>query len=107
MIWDRVTRGPATLNNRKLIRLSRKDAEATFAQLLSPEEQSTGVAQPAHQWQLLYGHEVVDCRDEHEAKILARTLIKKGLTVSARLSDGQTILWTIEGRDQTRAWLSK
>jgi hypothetical protein len=108
MIWDRVTRGAASLDNRKLIRLSREAAEAALARLLSPEEPlATQRPHRAGQWQVLYGHEVVDCRDESEAKTIARTLLKKRLRVSARLIDGQATLWTIEGRDQMRLWLSR
>jgi hypothetical protein len=98
--------GSRTLNNRKLIRLSREAAETALARLLSPEEPSTGRARLG-QWQVLYRHQVIDCRDESEAKALARTLLKRRLRISARLIDGQTILWTIEGRDQLRSWLSR
>ena len=108
MVWDRVRRGPATLDHRKLIRLSRESAETGLAQLLSPE----GPLSPAHarlagQWQVLYGRHVVDCRDESEAKNVARAMLKRRFRVSARVIDGHLILWTVEGRDQMSDWLSK
>jgi hypothetical protein len=58
-------------------------------------------------WQVLYADRVVDCRDVSEAQILARTLLKMGLEVSARLINEPIIVWTAEGRDQMRAWVSK
>ena len=107
MVWDRAARGPATLNSRKLHKLSREAAEAAYIHLLSTEDPSSTPAHAARHWQLLYGDEVLDCRDEHEAKILAPTLIKKGLRVSVRLSAGDVLLRTIAGRDEMREWLSK
>ena len=107
MVWDRAARGPATINNRKLIKLSREAAEAAFVHLLSTEDPSSTPAHAARHWQVLYEDEALDCRDEHEAKILARTLIKKGVRVSARLSAGDILLRTIAGRDEMREWLSK
>jgi hypothetical protein len=108
MIWDRVTRGAASLDDRKLVRLSRDAAEAALARLLTPGKQSpTRRSIEVGRWQVLYGHQVVDCRDETEAKVIARRLLKRRLKISARLVDGQMILWTVEGRDQLRAWLSR
>ena len=61
---------------------------------------------PAGQWQIVYSGLVVDCRDESQAKILARALLTKGLKASARLVNGPITLWTVDGRHQIRAWLS-
>jgi hypothetical protein len=108
MIWDRVTRGAATLDDRKLVRLSRDAAEAALARLLAPGKRSpTRRSVEASHWQVLYGHQVIDCRDETEAKVIARRLLKRRLRISARLVDGKMTLWTVEGRDQLRAWLSR
>ncbi len=107
MVWDRAARGPATLNNRKLSKLSRHAAEAALAKLLSSEDHANEPAVQSGHWQVLYAGRVVDCRDVSEAQILARTLVKKGLKVSARLLNGPMIVWTVEDRDQMRAWLSK
>jgi len=107
MVWDRAARGPATLENRKLGKLSRQAAEAALAKLLSFEDPSEEAPIQAGQWQVLYADRVVDCRDVREAQILARSLLKKGLKVSARLVNGPMTMWTVEGRDKMRAWLSK
>ncbi|HZR77119.1 hypothetical protein [Bradyrhizobium sp.] len=107
MVWDRAARGPATLNNRKLSKLSRQAAQAALGKLLSSEDRANEPAVQAGRWQVLYADRVVDCRDVGEAQILARTLVKKGLKVSARLINGPMIVWTVEDRDQMRAWLSK
>jgi len=107
MVWDRAVRGPATLDNRKLAKLSRQAAETALAKLLSSEDRANELAVQAGHWQVLYAGRVVDCRDLTEAQILARTLLKKGLKVSARLINGPMTVWSIEGRDQMRAWLSK
>ena len=107
MVWDRAARGPATLNNRKLSKLSRQAAQAALAKLLSSEDPATEPVVRAGRWQVLYADRLVDCRDVSEAQILARTLLKVGLEVSARLINGPIIVWTVEGRDQMRAWLSK
>jgi hypothetical protein len=107
MVWDRAARGPATLDNRKLSKLSRQAAETALVRLLSSEDRTNQTAVQVGNWQVIYGGGAVDCRDENEAKILARTLLKKRLKVSARLINGATTLWTVEGRDQLRAWLSK
>ena len=107
MVWDRAARGPATLDSRKLGKLSRQAAEAALAKLLSSEDRSDAAPAQAGHWQVLYAGRVVDCRDVREAQILARSLLKKGLKVSARLVNGPMTLWTVNGRDQMRSWLSK
>ena len=107
MVWDRAARGPATLNNRKLSKLSRQAAQAALAKLLSSEDRANEPAVEAGRWRILYADRVVDCRDVREAQVLGRTLLKMGLKVSARLVNGSMIVWTVEGRDEMRAWLSK
>jgi hypothetical protein len=41
MVWDRAARGPATLDNRKLSKLSRQAAETALAKLLSSEDRAS------------------------------------------------------------------
>jgi hypothetical protein len=107
MVWDRVRRGPALIGDRKLVRLSRDAAEAALAELLAVKSESKRpTASTRGKWQVVYGHNVIDCRDEHEAKIVVRRLIGKRLKVVARMSSGERVLRTIEGPD-LRAWLSK
>lgn len=105
MVWDRVTRGPAALEHRKVVKMSREAAEVALSRLLSP----INIATPGRrlgQWQILYGNHVVDCRDEEEAKAMAQKLLNKRMRVSARLTDGNIVRWNFRGRDQILLWLS-
>jgi len=71
MVWDRAARGPATLNNRKLSKLTKQAAQAALAKLLSSEDRANEPAVQAGRWQVLYADRVVDSRDVREAQILA------------------------------------
>jgi hypothetical protein len=106
-VWDRTRRGPAAIGKRKLVRLSREAAEAALARLLAAEPQSDQPTQKVGQWQVLHGHQIIDCRDEHEAKAVARTLIGKGAKVAVRLLQGDRLVRLIEERLELRSWLSK
>jgi hypothetical protein len=107
MVWDRVRRGPAMLSDRKLIRLSRDAAESALADLLAANRQvKMSAAEAEPRWEIQYGHEFIDCHDEHEAKIVARKLIRKGAKIVARMVLGDRVLRAIDGPD-LRAWLSK
>jgi hypothetical protein len=75
MVWDRVKRRPAVLDDRELVRLSRLEAEATFGRLIG--RNSGGELPMSSRWQVTYCGRIVDCRDEHDAKLLARELIKR------------------------------
>lgn len=94
------------IGDRKLIGLSRDMAERALADLLAGAP-STDVpaAEPRPNWQIIRGHQIIDCRDENEAKQLARALRRKGAKIAVRLSSDHRILRTIEARD-LRAWLS-
>jgi hypothetical protein len=105
-VWDRARRGPAVVGDRKLVRLSREAAEAALARLLAAEPQPDQPTQMAGQWQVLYGHQIIDCRDEHEARTVARGLIRKGAKVAARLIQGDRVVRLIEGRIELRSWAS-
>jgi predicted esterase len=107
MVWDRVRRGPAVVGNRKLVGLSRDAAERALADLIAakPVPSSPWLNAPPN-WQIVFGHQIIDCSDEHEAKIVARKLTEKGTKVVAQMfSDGQ-VLRAMEAQD-LRAWLSK
>jgi hypothetical protein len=107
MIWDRIRRGPAVVGNRKLVGLSRDVAERALEDLLAakPVPNSPWLNSPP-EWQIVCGHRIVDCSDEHEAKIVARKLIEKGTKVVVRMSSGGQMLRAMEARD-LRDWLSK
>jgi hypothetical protein len=85
-VWDRVKRGPAVVDGRRLVGLTRKAAEAAYAHLIGAD---SGDALPiSPQWRLIYTGVVVDCRDEQDAKSLARELFRKGYRVSAERTGG-------------------
>jgi hypothetical protein len=56
-------------------------------------------------WRVTYCGRIVDYRDEHDAKSLARELIKRGFRVSAETDEGAFAARRIEPT-QIRAWLS-
>jgi hypothetical protein len=55
-------------------------------------------------WQVSYGSVSLQCKTEHDAKLLARELVKKGHRVSAGTLEGQSPQRSI-GADQLQAWL--
>jgi hypothetical protein len=79
MVFDRVKRGPAVLDDRELVRLSRSAAEAAIGHLIGHGQLPMSSGR-----RVTYSGRIVDCRDEPDAKSLARELIKKGFRVSAR-----------------------
>ena len=106
MVWDRGRRGPAVLDNRKLGRLSLEEAEAALASLTGMGAfLDRRLTTEGSGWLVIYGGGLtVDCRDELDAKRLARNLVLKGHRVSAR-----TRQWprrAIE-KEQISAWLSE
>jgi hypothetical protein len=77
MVWDRVKRRPAVVDGRELARLPLEDAYAADALLNGQSFDDTDVPMPSA-WQLNYSGMIVDCRDEQDAKSLARELVRKG-----------------------------
>jgi hypothetical protein len=106
MVWDRLTRGPATRNDRELIRLSREEADAEFARLIGWGDRyakPSATPKPSVKWEIRYGGLTIDCRDELDAKKLAGDLYRKGHRVSARRCNATR---SIEP-NQMRGWLSE
>jgi hypothetical protein len=86
MVWDREIRKPAQLNGRALVRLKREQADLSFHILTGLPVK---IAENVKEWEVIYGSDIVlPCRDETDAKLLARELVKKGHRVSARTVDG-------------------
>jgi hypothetical protein len=55
-------------------------------------------------WQLNYSGIIVDCRDEQDAKSLARELVRKGFRVSAGTIEGAEAARRVEP-DEMEDWL--
>jgi hypothetical protein len=106
MVWDRVRRGPAIVNQCELARLTQDAASFALTKLKgsNPTIDPENVAQV--KWQLIYGDGVlVDCGNEQDAKRLARELLHRGYRVSAREVKGSLPKRLIGPRD-VRAWLA-
>jgi signal transduction histidine kinase len=103
VVWDRVKRGPAVVDGRELARLSREDAYAAIALLNGPSFDNKKVPMPSA-WQVHYCGIIVDCRDEQDAKSLARELVRKGFRVSAGTIEGAIAARRVEP-DQMEDWL--
>jgi hypothetical protein len=108
MVWDRRRRGPAVLHDRRLGRLSLQQAEAALASLTGiGASLDRGSTIEGARWLVIYGGGLtVDCRDERDAKRLARDLVLKGRRVSARTAEGEWAPRAIE-KEQSSAWLSE
>lgn len=107
MIWDRIRHGPAVVGDRKLVGLSRDAAERALADLLTAKPvPNSPWLNALPKWQVVNGHQIIDCRDESEAKIVARKLIRMGPNIVARMTSDQQVLRAMEAYD-LRAWLSK
>jgi hypothetical protein len=104
MVFDRVKRGPAVLDDRELVRLSRSAAEAAIGHLIG--QNSVGQLPMSSGWRVTYSGRIVDCRDEPDAKSLARELIKKGFRVSARTLEEVSPARRIEPI-QMKEWLAE
>jgi hypothetical protein len=104
IVWDRVKRGPAILDDRELVRLSRSAAEAAIQGLIGQEP--VGKFPVSSGWRLRYSGRVVDCRDEPDAKSLARELIKRGFRVSAGTIEGVSPARRVEPT-QMKEWLAE
>jgi hypothetical protein len=103
VVWDRVKRGPAVFEGREIARLSREDAYTAIALLKKPSFEGKKVPTPSA-WQVNYSGIIVDCRDEQDAKSLARELFRKGFCVSAGTIEGAAGARRIEP-DQMEGWL--
>ena len=103
MVWDRVKRRPAVLGERELVRLSRSEAESAAGHLIG--RNSAGELPKSSGWRVTYCGRLVDCRDEHDAKSLARGLLKRGFWVSAETSDEMSPARRIEP-SQMKQWLT-
>jgi hypothetical protein len=102
MVWDREKRCPAEVDGRELVGLSRLEAEAAFGRLIGRD---SGKDLPMSSgWQVTYSGVVVDCRDEEDAKRLARRLVGKGFRVSAGTIEGALAAHRVEP-DQMTDWL--
>jgi hypothetical protein len=104
IVWDRLRRGPAALDDRKLVRLSRPAAEAAIARLIG--QNPIGQLPMSSGWRVRYSGRIVDCRDEPDAKSLARELIKRGFRVSARTIEEVSPARSIEPT-QMKEWLAE
>lgn len=62
MVFDRVKRGPAVLDDRELVRLSRSAAEGAIGHLI--RQNSVGQLPMSSGWRVTYSGRIVDCRDE-------------------------------------------
>jgi hypothetical protein len=102
MVWDRVKRCPAVVDGRELVGLSREEAEAAHGRLIG-RNSAKDLPMPSG-WQVTYSGVVVDCRDEEDAKRLARRLVGKGFRVSARTIEGALSAHRVEP-DQMTDWL--
>jgi hypothetical protein len=102
MVWNRVQRRPAEVDGRELVGLSREQAEAAFGRLIG--RNSGGGLPLSSRWQVTYSGVIVDCRDEYDAKSLARRLVRKGFRVSARTIEGALPAHRVEP-DQMTDWL--
>jgi hypothetical protein len=100
MVWDRLQRGPATRNDRKLIRLSREEADVEVARLIGRGDRD---APEPSAWEIRHGGLTIECRDEHDAKKVAGGLYRRGHRVSARRCNPTR---SIEP-NQMRGWLSE
>jgi hypothetical protein len=102
MVWDRVKHRPAVVDGRELVGLSREEAEAAHGRLIG---RNSGKDLPMSSgWQVTYSGVVVDCRDEEDAKRLARRLVGKGFRVSAGTIEGALPTRRVEP-DQMTDWL--
>jgi hypothetical protein len=102
MVWDRKEHGPATLYGKQLTRLSRDEADAALARLERCSNEPLSLHQET--WQIIYDGNVVECRDELDAKHVARDLVRRGYQVTARSTDGDGSVTTI-GRGEIWAWV--
>jgi hypothetical protein len=102
MVWDRLQRSPATLYGQKLTRLARNAAEAALVRL----ERCNGEPPTLDQetWQISFDGNVVDCRDELDAKHVARNLVRRGYHVRAQSTDNDGSVRSIE-RGEIWAWV--
>jgi signal transduction histidine kinase len=103
VVWDRVKRGPAVVDGRETARLSRQDAYVAIALLNGPSFDGKKVPTPSA-WQVNYSGIIVDCRDEQDAKSLARELLRKGFRVSAGTIEGAIAARRVEP-NQMEDWL--
>jgi hypothetical protein len=71
-----------------------------------PLENSVGQLPMSSGWRVTYSGRIVDCRDESDAKALARELIKKGFRVSARTIEEVSSARHIEPI-QMKEWLAE
>jgi hypothetical protein len=107
MVWDRRRRGPAVLHDRRLGRLSLQQAEAALASLTGMGASLDRGTIEGARWLVIYGGGLtVDCRDERDAKRIARDLVLKGHRVSARTAEGEWAPRAIE-KEQISAWSSE
>jgi hypothetical protein len=104
LVWDRVKRGPAVVEGRELARLPRDDANIAIALLNGASFDARSLPMPSA-WQLNYSDITVNCRDEQDAKRLARLLLRKGFRVSARTVEGATASRRVEP-DEIANWVS-
>lgn len=113
MVWDRIKRGPASLDNRVLIRLTREEAAAALARLAERRDARVPAAKAgdrnaterAAKWEVSYGGMTVECRDEQDARKVAGDLYRKGYRVSAATIEGASPRKRI-GLAQMRDWLA-
>jgi hypothetical protein len=87
--------------------LSRDAAEAAFARLVEVDlRHNQLVALRSETWQIKFRDKVVDCRDELDAKSVARELLKKGFHVTAQSTDRDGQMYSIE-QNEMWDWLSE
>ena len=105
MIWDREMRAPVKdADGKPVVRLKRGVAEGIFTILTGGIEEKAAASRAT--WLVTYGTASVECAHEVDAKLLARELIKKGHTVSARTLEGWLPARSIEPH-QLPSWLAE
>ena len=78
-------------------------AKRYLARLSGQSFENKEVPMPS-EWQLNYSGTIVDCRDEQDAKNLARMLVRKGFRVSAGTIEGAVAARRVEP-DEMEDWL--
>jgi hypothetical protein len=107
MVWDRLKHRPAALHGRELVQLSRDAAEAALGRLVGANLRGNrSLASQTETWQIKFQGKVVDCRDELDAKSVARKLVKMDFPITAQSIDRDGRVYLIEFPEMW-TWLSE
>jgi muramidase (phage lysozyme) len=103
MVWDRKRKGVARTKNKHLSNLTRSEAE----EMLSVLEAQPDAAEREAEWQVIYsGGLLVDCKDEPDARQVAKTLSERGIRVTVRTLSAGEVIEELTG-SLLRAWLNR